>query len=431
MPLHTKMLIGFLVGLFGGIAAYTLAADAPWLNALIDWVTYPAGQIFLRLLFMLVVPLVFSALVLGVIEIGDVKSLGRIGGRTLLWILLVTALAALIGLVAVNLLQPGRGLPPEVAQSLMEQGSMQASDIAARGESVRASDLLLNMVPRSVVDAAARNDLIGLILFALLVGLAAAVIRSPATEAFRHTVQGLYEISLKLIEWVIRLAPYAVAALLFTITARLGWDVLAQLARYVGTVVLALAVHMFVVFPILLRTLGGVSPLWFFRQIQPVMLTAFSTSSSSATLPTTLKAAEERLGAPRHVARFVCTLGATANMNGTALFEGVTVLFLAQFFGVELTLLQQLLVLVLCILGSVGAAGVPGGSLPVIAMILAMFGIPPEGIGLILGVDRFLDMCRTTVNVGGDLVGTMVIARGESATGGDVATVPRGGPPPG
>lgn len=413
MPLHTKMLIGFIVGLAGGIAAYTFAADAAWLNGLIDWVTYPIGQIFLRLLFMLVVPLVFSALVLGVIEIGDVRSLGRIGGKTLAWIFLVTGLAALIGLLAVNVLEPGRGLPPEVGRELLEQASAQASDIAARREAINPSDLLLNIIPRSVVDAAARNDLIAVMFFALLVGLAAAVIRSPATETFRVGIQGLYEISLKLIEWVIRLAPYAVAALLFTITARLGYDVLMQLARYVGTVVLALGVHMFVVFPILLRTLGGVSPLWFFKQIEPVMLTAFSTSSSSATLPTTLKVAEENLKAPRHVARFVCTLGATANMNGTALFEGVTVLFLAQFFGVELTLIQQLMVLLLCILGSVGAAGVPGGSLPVIAMILAMFGIPPEGIGLILGVDRFLDMCRTTVNVGGDLAGTMVIARGE------------------
>lgn len=415
MPLHTKMLIGFLVGLIGGVAAYSFAADAAWLNALIDWITYPIGQMFLRLLFMLVVPLVFSALVLGVIEIGDVRSLGRIGGKTLAWIFLVTGLAALIGLVAVNVLEPGRGLPPDVGRELLAQASTQASDIASRREAINPSDLLLNIIPRSVVDAAARNDLIAVMFFALLVGLAAAVIRSPATETFRAGVQGLYEISLKLIEWVIRLAPYAVAALLFTITARLGYDVLIQLARYVGTVVLALGIHMFVVFPILLRTLGGVSPLWFFKQIEPVMLTAFSTSSSSATLPTTLKVAEENLKAPRHVARFVCTLGATANMNGTALFEGVTVLFLAQFFGVELSVLQQLMVLLLCILGSIGAAGVPGGSLPVIAMILAMFGVPPEGIGLILGVDRFLDMCRTTVNVGGDLVGTMVIARGERA----------------
>jgi DAACS family dicarboxylate/amino acid:cation (Na+ or H+) symporter len=174
-----------------------------------------------------------------------------------------------------------------------------------------------------------------------------------------------------------------------------------------------MAVHMFVVFPLLIRFFGGMSPLEFFRKAEPAMLTAFSTSSSSATLPTTLQVAEERLGTPRKVGRFVCTLGATANMNGTALFEGVTVLFLAQYFGVELSLVQQLLVVAMCVLGGIGAAGVPGGSLPVIASILVMFGIPPEGIALILGVDRFLDMCRTCVNVTGDLVGTVVVARGE------------------
>jgi DAACS family dicarboxylate/amino acid:cation (Na+ or H+) symporter len=216
-----------------------------------------------------------------------------------------------------------------------------------------------------------------------------------------------------LIDWVIQLAPYAVAALLFSITAKLGIDVLVQLARFVFTVLLALGIHFFVVFPILLRTIGGMSPMAFFRGAEPALLTAFSTSSSSATLPTTLMVTQEALGVPRRVARFVCTLGATANMNGTALFEGITVLFLAQFFGVELAWFQQVLVLVMCILGGVGAAGVPGGSLPVIAMILAMFGIPPEGIGLILGVDRLLDMCRTVVNVGGDMVGSVVIGRSE------------------
>jgi len=168
------------------------------------------------------------------------------------------------------------------------------------------------------------------------------------------------------------------------------------------------------VFPLLVKLIGGMSPLEFFKRAEPAILTAFSTSSSSATLPTTLMVAEERLGVPRRVGRFVCTLGATANMNGTALFEGVTVLFLAQFFNVDLSLSQQVLVLFMCILGGIGAAGVPGGSLPVIATILVMFGIPPEGIGLILGVDRFLDMCRTTVNVTGDLVGAVVVSRGEA-----------------
>lgn len=415
MSLHTRMLVGFVAGLSLGLAANLLAADAAWLDALVRYVADPIGQLFLRLLFMLVIPLVFSALVLGVVEIGDPKSLGRIGGKTLVWILAVTTIAVTIGLVVVNIIQPGRGLPPELGQSLIAQAGERGAQIAAGREAVSGISVLLNIVPRNPVQAAANGDLIAVMFFALMFGIAATVIRSEGTRAFVATVQGVYDICLKLIDWVIRLAPYAVAALLFSITAKLGFDVLVQLARFVATVLLALGIHFFVVFPVLLRVFGGMSPLAFFRGAQPALLTAFSTSSSSATLPTTLKVVEQGLGVPRRVARFVCTLGATANMNGTALFEGITVLFLAQFFGVELGLLQQALVLAMCILGGVGAAGVPGGSLPVIAMILALFGIPPEGIGLILGVDRLLDMCRTVVNVGGDMVGSVVIGRSEPA----------------
>jgi Na+/H+-dicarboxylate symporter len=415
MPLHTKMLIGFVVGVGAGLAANLLVGEAAWLEALIRYVTDPVGQLFLRLLFMLVIPLVFSALVLGVVEIGDPSSLGRIGTKTLLWVLAVTAFAVTIGLVMVNVLKPGTGLPPEVGQELLATASDQATKIAQQREGVSGIDVLLNIVPRNPVAAAANGDLIAVMFFALMFGIAATVLRTEGTRSFVSAVQGVYDICLRLIEWVISLAPYAVAALLFSITAKLGIDVLVQLARYVGTVIAALALHFFVVFPLLLRALGGMGPRTFFRAAEPALLTAFSTSSSSATLPTTLMTAEERLGVPRRVSRFVCTLGATANMNGTALFEGITVLFLAQFFGVELGFGQQVLVLVMCILGSIGAAGVPGGSLPVIAMILVMFGIPPEGIGLILGVDRLLDMCRTVVNVGGDLVGSVVIGRSEFA----------------
>ena len=413
IPLHTRMLIGFILGAGLGLLANTLYADAAWLDAVVRYVADPVGQVFLRLLFMLVVPLVFSALVLGVVEIGDPRSLGRIGGKTLVFILVVTMVAVSIGLVCVNLLEPGRGLPPEVGQALMAETSQQASKITAGREALSGVDLLVNIVPRNPIASAANGDLIGVMFFSLMFGIAAAVLRTDGTRSFVGAVQGVYDICLKLIGWVIALAPYAVAALLFSITAKLGFDVLVQLARFVGTVVLALAIHFFVVFPLLVRFVGKMSPRVFFRAAQPAILTAFSTSSSSATLPTTLKVAEENLGVPRRVARFVCTLGATANMNGTALFEGVTVLFLAQFFGVDLTLVQQVTILLLCILGGIGAAGVPGGSLPVIAMILVMFGIPAEGIGLILGVDRFLDMCRTCVNVTGDLVGAVVIGRGE------------------
>lgn len=413
MSLHTRMLLGFIAGTTLGLMANLFAADAGWLDVFVGYVADPVGQLFLRLLFMLVIPLVFSALVLGVVEIGDPRSLGRIGTKTLLWILVVTTVAVGIGLLMVNLLEPGRGIPPELGAELMSQTGDRAAQIAAGRENVSGMAVLLNIVPRNPVQAAANGDLIAVMFFALMFGVAATVVRSEGTRTFVSAMQGVYDICLKLIDWVIRLAPWAVAALLFSITAKLGFDVLVQLARFVGTVLLALSIHLFVVFPLLLRTLGGMSPLAFFRGAQPALLTAFSTSSSSATLPTTLAVAEQRLGVPRRVARFVCTLGATANMNGTALFEGITVLFLAQFFGVELGFTQQILVLLLCILGGIGAAGVPGGSLPVIAMILAMFGIPPEGIGLILGVDRLLDMCRTVVNVGGDMVGSVVIGRSE------------------
>ncbi|SKA18190.1 dicarboxylate/amino acid:cation symporter [Novilysobacter spongiicola] len=417
LALHTRMLIGFAVGVVAGLAANMLVGEAAWLDVLVTYVADPIGQLFLRLLFMVVIPLVFSALVLGVVEIGDPRSLGRIGGKTLLWILVVTAMAVTIGLVLVNLLQPGQGLPPDIAQTLLSESSARATEIAGGREAVSGIDVLLNIVPRNPVAAATDGDLIAVMFFALMFGIAATVLQSEGTKTFVGTVQGIYDICLKIIGWVIELAPYAVAALLFSITAQLGLDVLVQLARFVGTVLLALAIHFFVVFPTLLWVFGGMSPMRFFRGAQPALLTAFSTSSSSATLPTTLKVSVEELGVPRRVARFVCTLGATANMNGTALFEGITVLFLAQFFGVELGLLQQGLILVMCILGSVGAAGVPGGSLPVIAMILVMFGIPPEGIGLILGVDRFLDMCRTVVNVGGDMAGSVVIGRSEEGAG--------------
>jgi Na+/H+-dicarboxylate symporter len=414
MSLHTKMAIGFAVGITAGILANSFGGDAGWLDIAINYVANPVGKVFLNLLFMLVVPLVFSALVLGVVEIGDPRALGRIGGRTLLYILAVTAIAVTIGMILVNLIQPGQGLPPELAQDLIAQSSDRVADIASKGGAVSGIDLLINIVPRNPLAAAVNGDLIGVMFFALMFGIAATVVASDGTRSFVGAVQGVYDICLKLIGWIIQLAPYAVACLLFAITAKLGFDVLVQLARYVGTVVLALGIHFFVVFPLLVKVFGGMSPLVFFKGVEPAILTAFSTSSSSATLPTTLKCAEERLDVPRPVARFVCTLGATANMNGTALFEGITVLFLAQFFGVELSFVQQVSILVLCIFGAIGAAGVPGGSLPVIAMILAMFGIPPEGIGLILGVDRFLDMCRTTVNVGGDLVGSVVVARGEA-----------------
>jgi DAACS family dicarboxylate/amino acid:cation (Na+ or H+) symporter len=276
-------------------------------------------------------------------------------------------------------------------------------------------DFVVNLVPNNIVRAMGENDMLAVMVFALLLGTGLALTRTEPARRFEEALQGLYDVAMRLLEMVIGLAPLGVACLMFTLTARLGVDVLVQLGAFVFTVVAALAVHQFVVYSASVAWLGGMNPLVFFRGIRQAMLTAFSTASSNATLPTSLAVAERELKLPSHVSRFVLTVGSTANQNGTALFEGVTVLFLAQFYGIELTLAQQFTVVFICVLGGIGTAGVPAGSLPVVAMILGMVGVPVEGIGMILGVDRLLDMCRTTLNVTGDLAAAVVVSRGEDA----------------
>jgi DAACS family dicarboxylate/amino acid:cation (Na+ or H+) symporter len=247
----------------------------------------------------------------------------------------------------------------------------------------------------------------------LILGIGLAATPGDEARRLQEVLQRLNDVVMRLLDIVIRMAPVAVACLLFTLTARLGYDVLAKLGAYVGVVVGALAIQQFGVYSLSVGFFGGMRPRRFFVGTRAAMLTAFSTASSNATLPTALLVADRELGLPQHVSRFVLTIGATANQNGTALFEGVTVLFLAQVFGVELTLAQQVTVVFICILGGIGTAGVPAGSIPVIIMILGLIGVPPEGIGIVLGVDRFLDMCRTTINVTGDLAAAVVVAHQE------------------
>ncbi|MGN6113296.1 MAG: dicarboxylate/amino acid:cation symporter [Luteimonas sp.] len=420
MPLHWKMAIGFFAGLVLGLVVHTTGgADAAWVQGLTTWVTQPVGTLFLRLIFMLVLPLLFSALVVGVAEMGDIRSLGRIGWKTLAYTVVVSGIAVLLGLALVNWLKPGAGVDPATAQQLLGQGAQRAQAIVSGlGEQPRGLDMLLSIVPDNVIGAAASNGILAVMFFALMLGIGLVLTPSPAARVLLRGIEGLFEVSMTLIGLVIRLAPYAVFCFMFNLAALFGWDLLARLGAYVGVVVLALAIHMFVVYSIALKAVAGWSPLRFFRGVQEAMVMAFSTASSNATLPTSLRVAEEELKLPNKVSRFVLTVGATANQNGTALFEGVTVLFLAQFFGVDLSLAQQATVMFVCILGGIGTAGVPAGSLPVVALICGMVGVPPEGIGLILGVDRFLDMCRTTLNVTGDLVAAAVVSRGEEDTHG-------------
>jgi len=373
-------------------------------------VAQPVGQIFLRLLFVLVIPLLFSALVVGIADL-DLKHLGTLGKRTIFYTLGVSLASVVIGMALVNLVGPGRGLGDALSKL---EGSAPLPAASSALTDLSPASVIVNMVPRNAVEAAASGDMLAFMVFSLMFGVALAVTRTENTEVLRSAIAGVYDVSMTWIDAVLRIvAPFGVAALLFSMTSRIGASVLTHVAAYVGVVVGGLALHTFGVYSLSVRFLGGRSPLEFFRSVRVAMLTAFSTASSSATLPTAIRVAETELKLPAHVARFVLTAGSAMNQNGTALFEGVTVLFLAQVAGVELPLGKQLVVMLISVLAGVGTAGVPAGSLPVIAVILGLLGVPPEGLGLIIGVDRFLDMCRTTVNVTGDLAAAVYVARGE------------------
>jgi DAACS family dicarboxylate/amino acid:cation (Na+ or H+) symporter len=406
------MIAGLLTGIVLGVAANLFAGDSPRLAGFIRYVTEPLGRIFLRLLFMLVIPLILSALALGVAGLGDLRSLGRIGLKTLAYTVAVSAVAVLIGVGLVDTLRPGEGLSPALKARLAAQAtSVPAAATSSAGTG--GMDFFVALVPSNIVKAMGEGEMLAVMVFALLLGVGLAITRTDAARAFERGLEGLYDVTMRLLGLVIRTAPLGVACLLFTLTARLGFDVLRQLGAYVLVVLLGLAIHQFGVYSLSVAWLGRMSPWRFFRGVRAPMLTAFSTASSNATLPTALLAAEEELKLPAHVSRFVLTIGSTANQNGTALFEGVTVLFLAQFYGIHLAFAQQITVVLICILGGIGTAGVPAGSIPVVVMILGLVGVPAEGIGMILGVDRFLDMCRTTLNVTGDLAAAVVVARGE------------------
>ena len=312
-----------------------------------------------------------------------------------------------------NILRPGDGVDPVAARDLLAQGGAGARGIIERsGEAKTGVDAVIGLLPSNVISAMSNNDILAVMFFALFFGIGLLLVNTPRTGQLKDAIEGIFEVSMKLIGLVIQLAPFAIFCFMFNLAAQFGWDLLIKLAAYVAVVLLALAIQMFGVFSALLAFVAKKNPVAFFRQTREASVMAFSTASSNATLPTALRVADTELKLPSRISRFVLTLGATANQNGTAMFEGVTVLFLAQFFGVELGLTDQIFVMLVCILAGIGTAGVPAGSLPVIALILGGVGVPPEGIGLILGVDRFLDMCRTTLNVVGDLVAATVISAG-------------------
>ncbi len=413
---HVLMLAGIVVGATLGLAANELVAygvvDKQVVDAIVEWAAYPAGQIFLRSLLMLSIPLIFSALVTGIAEL-EPRALGRMGVRTLVYTTVVSALAVITGLALVIGVGPGEGDNRELVALATELAGGEAPVKPAEGAGITG---VVTMIPTNPFAAAATDNTLGVIIFALVLGVGLAVVRTENSRRLRETISGLNDVCIWLVDVVMRIAPIGVAGLLFASFANLGIGLLARIGVFVGVVLFALALHTFGTYSVLLKVIAKRSPFAFFKQIRMAMATAFATSSSAATLPTTLRVAEEEVRLPRHVSRFVLTAGASMNQNGTALFEGVTVLFLAQVFGVDLTIGQSLVVMLICVLGGIGTAGIPGASLPVIAMMMAMYGVPAEGLALILGVDRLLDMCRTTVNVAGDIVVAACVARGEPAT---------------
>lgn len=469
IPLHTKILWSLLAGAVLGIACQFMASKSPDFAGKLSWfiehVAGPGGNIFLALIFMIVVPLLLSALILGVGEIGDVAKFGRMGVRTLIMTLIFSTIAVLLAWAAVNLVRPGdyvtkaqrddifaayqekameklnlskaemeedRKLREQALGSADDESDTPVDDPSYVSEGTKdaiasatkpADPPVIGLVPKNPLLEATRalsGGILPFMFFALFFGIALAKSDAAVTATLRQFFEGLFEVSQTVINMAMQFAPIGVFCLMFKTGAELGFSIFSILLIYASLVLVVLAIHQFGVYSLLLTVIARRNPLTFFKQMRNVMQTAFATSSSNATLPVALHDATEKIGLPKVVSSFVLTVGATANQNGTALFEGITLIFLCQLFDVGLSTGQQFQVLGLSILAGIGTAGVPGGSLPTIGAIIKGFGVPSSAIGLILGVDRILDMSRTVLNVTGDMAIACCVARWEGHSPEDV-----------
>ncbi len=424
--LATRILVGMVVGLvLGGL----LRGLFPWVEGLEVWARWgaghvltPVGNVFLRMLFFVIVPLIFASLALGVAQLGDLRRLGPLAGRTFGMFFLNMAVGIGLGLLMMNLLRPGERIEPAMREALVRETSARVEAVQQRSEELTAERrqgvlrMLVEMfMPANLLQAVVGSergrigDVLPLILFAILVGAAGTQLGAGSQVRLRAGLQIVAEVMMRIVHWALVLAPYAVAAMMARVVIEMGFQFLGQLLLFTGGVLGVMLVHLFGTMSVLLRVLSRQRPLAFFKAIRAVLITAFSTSSSNATLPTSIQVSQEVLGVSPSVAGFVLPLGATMNMSGTALYEGCVVLFVAQVYGVPLHLGQQLLLLLLAVLSAVAVAGIPGASLPLIVGLLTTFGVPPEGIALVLGVDRLLDMARTTLNVAADVVTAVIV----------------------
>jgi Na+/H+-dicarboxylate symporter len=389
VKVHTQILIAIVLGSLAGLA---LGEKAGHLKVV--------GDMFINLLKMIIIPLILASMVAGIISLGDARRLGRIGLKTFVYYMATTLLAVGVGLVLVNLIRPGVGV---------DMGAEAAVDMAGR-ETPSLGSIIKDIIPENLFAAMAENKVLSIILFSLLLGIAISSIGEKA-KPLMALFESFNAVMMKITDWIMLLAPVGVFALIAYTIGTMGLSVLKPLAVYMVTVILGLSIHAFVTLPVLLSLFGKYSPSKFIRDMFSAVATAFSTASSAATLPITMECLRENTGVSNKVASFVLPLGATVNMDGTALYEAVAAMFIAQAYGISLSIGQQLVIMLTATLASIGAAAIPGAGLVTMVIVLKAVNLPEQGIGMILAVDRILDMMRTAVNVWGDACGTAVVAR--------------------
>lgn len=409
IPLHWQILAALALAVPAGLLSG--GASAVFGISFVQIFSF-LGALFMNALKMLIVPLIVSSMVTGVAAIGRSRDFGRFGARTFAYYFSTSLIAILIGLALVNAVEPGRldGKPVRDLVGLTADGAALGAQLAERDAGAIA-DVILGMVPPNVVAAAADGQMLALVFFSLLFGFFLTRVDAEYATPVHNFWKGVFEVMLRITDWVMKFAPLGVFALVAKVVATTGFQAFAPLLLFVFTVLGGLALHFLLVLPALLLVVARVNPLRHYRAMAPALLTAFSTASSSATLPVTLDCTERRAGVSNRTSSFVLPLGASVNMDGTGLYECVAAMFIAQAYGIELSLAQQFTVVALALLTSIGVAGIPAASLVAITIILSAVGLPVEAVALILAVDRPLDMCRTAVNVYSDSVCAVIVAR--------------------
>lgn len=407
IKLHTQILIGLILG----------AVLGPLLGDFAIRIK-PLGDAFINLLIMVVVPLVMASLIVGTASLGDLRRLGRIGVKTVGYYLVATALAVALGLVAAEAFDPGAGMDEETKASMLaDYAGVTEEQLQRVTERPSVGDLLVRIIPRNPFRAMAETNFLQIIFFAILFGISLTILAEQKRKSVLDFLDAVNDAMIVLVKIVMKVAPIGVFALIAAVAAQFGYGILLTLLKYVVITIGTMALFTAVFYPISLH-LSGMSPIFFFKKYYEVMLFAFSTSSSNATLPINLQVSEEELGVSNQVASFVLPLGATVNMNGTAIYQGVSTIFIAQVFGISLGLTDLLTVVLTATLASIGAAGVPGIGMVTLTIVLNQLGIPLEGIALVVGVERILDMARTTVNVTGDTTCAVWVAKTEGELAG-------------